>query len=341
MNKQIRAWAAGVVAMAAVSLLLNGCAKNAAPNSAANESATVAEAATPQASPAAEIAAPPPASDPASLSASSASAVGPVAPVEVKWASSFAEATKQAKAQNKLILVDFWADYCGWCKKLDAEVYVSPEFARAAAGVIVVKVDTQGAESEVAQRYGVSGLPTILFLTPEGKTLGRIGGYLPTAQFMPMMQNSVDLFRAIPGVKARFAANPNDLGAAQGAMEVFAKLDDFPGAEKALASIKTLDPQNGDKAQAHALLLYGDMYARNDKLDAAIPQFLKSASVAKEERDIVGAHRAAAMCYAIQGKYDKAESQLKTILDSSKISEDGKQDARQMLEKVQQAKGQG
>ena len=319
MRKRIILPFIGIGAIATLGAFLGGCA-NPAPTE------TAANAATPPIASAADaVKAPaPPTTE--------------VGPINVKWAASFAEASKLAKAENKLILVDFWADYCGWCKKLDAEVYVSPEFARAAKGVIAVKIDTQGAEHEVAQTYHVSGLPTILFLTPEGKPLGRIGGYLPTDQFMPMMQQAIDLYAAIPGVKAKFAANPDDLTAASDVMEIYAKLDDFGGAKKALERVQILDPQNQKKAQGRALLLTGDMYARNEKFDAAIPLFLKAASVVTEEPELFGARRGAAVCYALQNKYDKAEDQLQALLDSSVVTEEKKQEVRQLMDKVKQAK---
>lgn len=77
--------------------------------------------------------------------------------------------------RKDLILVDFWAPWCGWCRKL------APSFERLAsefAGrVRFVKVNVDE-EPGLAARYGVQGLPTLKFFC-EGEPVHEIFGYLP------------------------------------------------------------------------------------------------------------------------------------------------------------------
>ena len=44
------------------------------------------------------------------------------------WHKTLAEAEAEAKKTNKLILVDMYADWCGWCKRFEQEVYPSARF---------------------------------------------------------------------------------------------------------------------------------------------------------------------------------------------------------------------
>ncbi len=82
------------------------------------------------------------------------------------------------------VLVDFWAPWCGWCRKL------APSFERLAseyAGrVKFVKVNVDE-EPGLAERYGVQGLPTLKFFC-EGEPVHEIFGYLPE----PVLRSKIE-----------------------------------------------------------------------------------------------------------------------------------------------------
>ena len=49
---------------------------------------------------------------------------------DASWLTSVPDAKTKAEKEKKLVLLDFTGlDWCGWCKKLDAEVFSKPEFA--------------------------------------------------------------------------------------------------------------------------------------------------------------------------------------------------------------------
>lgn len=110
---------------------------------------------------------------------------------EAKWLTDYGKAVEQAKAQKKLILLDFTgSDWCGWCIKFDKEVLSTKEFKEYAdKNLILVTVDFPNAKhqtkkvkeqnDELKSRFGVSGFPTFVFLDQDGKELGRSEGYLP------------------------------------------------------------------------------------------------------------------------------------------------------------------
>jgi protein disulfide-isomerase len=106
------------------------------------------------------------------------------------WLTDFKQAQTEAKANNRLMLVDFTgSDWCGWCIKLDREVFSKPEFQEyATKNLILLEVDfpkgkQQSAEQkahnmDLAQKHGVQGFPTIVVLNAEGKKVGELG-YMP------------------------------------------------------------------------------------------------------------------------------------------------------------------
>ena len=104
-----------------------------------------------------------------------------------EWKTNFAEATTNAVKSGKYMLVDFsGSDWCGWCMKLDEEVFSKPEFATfAKKNLICVSIDfprtkTQTPElkaqnSALAQKYTIQGFPTVLIMSPEGELVATTG----------------------------------------------------------------------------------------------------------------------------------------------------------------------
>lgn len=73
-----------------------------------------------------------------------------------------------------LVLVDFFATWCGPCKMLSP---VLEEIASDRAGVKIVKIDVDE-NSSLAKRYGIMSIPTML-LFKEGSLISTKNGFLP------------------------------------------------------------------------------------------------------------------------------------------------------------------
>jgi len=130
----------------------------------------------------------------------------------IRWEKSFDEALKRAKATRKPILVDFWADWCGWCHRLDKTTYVDPAVVRKAEEFVAVKVNTEGSvkDTEVALRYDVQSLPTIVFLTPEGRQIQRLNGFQGPGQFPHTLDQALDAARRVLALEEALERDPND-----------------------------------------------------------------------------------------------------------------------------------
>jgi thioredoxin-related protein len=103
------------------------------------------------------------------------------------WQTDFAAAKAQAKAEQKPLLLNFTgSDWCGWCIKLDREVFSQKTFRDyAAESLVLVEIDfprrkqvspeLKQQNEALAKEYGIRGFPTIVILSPDGGLMKKTG----------------------------------------------------------------------------------------------------------------------------------------------------------------------
>ena len=94
----------------------------------------------------------------------------------------YSSALKKASAENKPVLIDFYTDWCGWCKKLDRETYSDPQVQNLTKRFVCLKINADKSK-RVAQMYRVNALPTTVFADSTGREVARIEGFQPAPQF--------------------------------------------------------------------------------------------------------------------------------------------------------------
>jgi len=97
-------------------------------------------------------------------------------------------ALARARAEHKPVMIDFFAEWCAACKELDRETYVAPTVVAEASRFVRIKVDGTNAQDPLDalyQRFGVNGLPTVAFVSSDGKVLDdpRVTGFLGPEKF--------------------------------------------------------------------------------------------------------------------------------------------------------------
>lgn len=111
------------------------------------------------------------------------------APVEngLEWETNYEEAFVRAKKEGKMVLINFTgSDWCGWCRRLDSEVFRQQAFKKYAdENLVLLKLDyprrtpqpkeVKIRNQQIAREFGVRGFPTILLMKANQQVILRTG----------------------------------------------------------------------------------------------------------------------------------------------------------------------
>lgn len=108
----------------------------------------------------------------------------------IHWEANLASALAQASRENKTVLLDFYTDWCGWCKKLDRETFTNKNVVNMiASNFVAVRLNAEKEGEDEARRFGVEAYPTVVFVDPKGKEIKRIRGYLGPDAFLQELKS--------------------------------------------------------------------------------------------------------------------------------------------------------
>jgi thiol:disulfide interchange protein len=108
---------------------------------------------------------------------------GSEAQAKIAWLTDYDAALKQARSEGKLVLIDFFAAWCGPCQLMERTTFVDDEVKRSLTGFVPLKIDVDR-QPQVAARYGVEGLPTTLVVDAHGKPVAQAVGYLDAKEYV-------------------------------------------------------------------------------------------------------------------------------------------------------------
>jgi len=113
--------------------------------------------------------------------------------VHIEWEKYSQEKLDQADAQNKPVIIDFYADWCIPCKELDKFTFSHPKVIEHAERFVTLKADLTQNDApnvrELKQQYDIRGVPSIVFLNADGQEVEslRLTGFESAEQFIERM----------------------------------------------------------------------------------------------------------------------------------------------------------
>ena len=125
----------------------------------------------------------------------------------------FAQALAKAKAEGKPLFVDFYAVWCGPCKKMEKQIFTQPEVGEYFnKHFVALQLDAEKPENvDVAKTYKVEAFPTLGIFDGEGKALSINVGYMNAQELMAMAKTAVGEVKGFEQLYKEYRQNPNDL----------------------------------------------------------------------------------------------------------------------------------
>jgi thiol-disulfide isomerase/thioredoxin len=121
---------------------------------------------------------------------------------------SWAEVLNKAKAENKYVFVDAYAEWCGPCKWMAKNVFTDAAVAsHFNSSFVNYKFDMEKGEGpEFAKKYVVTAYPTLLFFNPAGELVHKVLGAQPADQLIMQSGKALDPAQQIFSMKSKFEA---------------------------------------------------------------------------------------------------------------------------------------
>jgi tetratricopeptide (TPR) repeat protein len=200
----------------------------------------------------------------------------PGANAAVKWSDeSYEQILARAKQENKYVFIDFFATWCGPCKRMDEMTFTDAKVGELLNSMIPADWD---AEKEpwlaVAKKYKVSAYPTLLVIGPDGKEVDRHLGFLEPAQFIEVIDGYRNGIGTVAALENELEKRPDDVELLYQVGSKHAEAGRSAEAAAPLNKVLSLDPRNATR-NPEILYRLGDAYYYDQKYAEAKPYFTR------------------------------------------------------------------
>lgn len=155
----------------------------------------------------------------------------------------YEEALAEAKSSKKLVFIDFWTTWCGYCKKLDKEAFSSAEVAEVMKAYVCLSVDAESKSGrEIARKFPIRGYPSLFFVASDGSIEDSISGWVPTSKFKAEAERVLAGKDTLGSLRRDVEADKTNIDKRFRLAQKLEQLGDAEGREAQMNEIRKLDP---------------------------------------------------------------------------------------------------
>ena len=213
------------------------------------------------------------------------------------------------------------------CKRLDAETFTDPKIVALSKKFVNLKVnheDTNHPENEEAFiKYGITGVPTVVFLSTDGELIGLSPGYRPPEEFFGIMESTFKEEEAFKELKVAVQQNPGDIKANAGLALIYIKRGKFELGKPLFDKVTKQDSNNETGLLPELYVNFGLHYGNSAAGDNATDYFQKAEAFFQKVIDTYpdskfyeDAQYYLGITYAIQEKPELAIATLEKLTDA-------------------------
>ena len=199
------------------------------------------------------------------------------------WDKPFDEALVAAKDKPaKSVMLYCWQDNHDTCAAMFSGTMSDEGIGKQLGDYVCMGIKNDDAGREVWQRYRVQGVPTVIFVDPEGTVLDVLPGYSTIEQFGKDLTRVRDRKQTIPQLREQFENNPKDMAAALMLVQKVRLTGDNKGSQAVIDAMIKVDPKCKSEQAAEAMLwrindeTFADTIAPQDVDLTKLRRFLKT-----------------------------------------------------------------
>ncbi len=163
-------------------------------------------------------------------------------PVEIIWQESAFNDLLEMRIEQPLML-EFYTDWCNWCKKLEAETFTDSRVIEYVNQNFTLKrINGEVGEGiDIVNEYTLLGYPTIIFVSGDGKEIDRITGYRPPDVFIEEISRIKENKYTVSDINSRLKNDPSNIELWNKLAEKYEERQDFGSAVDVWETLHEID----------------------------------------------------------------------------------------------------